>query len=321
MSVSIVIPLFNKASYIQRALDSVLRQTWKDFELIVVDDGSTDDGAECIARCADPRVRLIRQKNAGPGAARNRGLGEARYELVAFLDADDEWLPEYLARAVTYLAAHPGVASLSLGYRYADCKTDSVETRLTAKGIKGGQYDARQGRYAARLMVDLLAYMSPCSTVSRKSVVLRYGGFFDKAKCLYAEDAYLWLQVLMNETIAVSREILVVFHTEASQLSQRRSVPFPLSPFLEDPEALYRSCPGGQRDLLEQILAIRAVGASMDHAMHGYGREARRLLARYCRKHRPAQYREAACYSRMAALLPFLRFCRSTTRRILRRAR
>ena len=91
MKVSIVIPLFNKASYVERALDSIRGQTFNDFEVIVVDDGSTDAGASVVARYSDSRVRLITQSNAGPGPARNAGIAEAIGDLVAFLDADDEW--------------------------------------------------------------------------------------------------------------------------------------------------------------------------------------------------------------------------------------
>src|SRR5262249_7159571 len=88
LRVSIITPLYNKAPYIRRTLDSVAAQTFRDFELIVVDDGSTDGGERLVADYVDERVRLIRQPNAGPGAARNRGIAEARGELLAFLDAD-----------------------------------------------------------------------------------------------------------------------------------------------------------------------------------------------------------------------------------------
>ena len=101
--VSVVVPLYNKEPYIGRALDSILAQTLAEIEVIVVDDGSTDGGAGVVSARRDPRVRLIRQDNAGPGAARNRGVREARADLVGWLDADDSWEPGYLAESVRLL--------------------------------------------------------------------------------------------------------------------------------------------------------------------------------------------------------------------------
>src|SRR5712692_9736802 len=103
LKVSIVVPLYNKAPYVRRALDSIAAQTFSDFEVIVVDDGSTDDGPSVVANYGDSRVRLVRQPNAGPGAARNAGLAQTQGELIAFLDADDEWLPTYLEESVRQL--------------------------------------------------------------------------------------------------------------------------------------------------------------------------------------------------------------------------
>jgi len=115
--VSVIVPLYNKAPYVRRALDSVAAQTFGDFELIVVDDGSTDEGASVVESFGDGRVRLIRQENTGPGAARNRGINEARGEVLAFLDADDEWLPTYLEEGLRALdAAGPSVAAATCGY-------------------------------------------------------------------------------------------------------------------------------------------------------------------------------------------------------------
>jgi hypothetical protein len=163
-----------------------------------------------------------------------------------------------------------------------------------------------QGNHA-KFAVWLLSYMSPWSTVSRKSVVNHYGGFFDKWKCLYAEDAYLWLQVLLNETVAVSREPLVVFHSEVSALSRNLSGPHPIEPFLIDPSDLYARCPGEWHDLLEEILSIRAVGTAISYARHGYGPKARELLSRFCRHYHPSQYRQALLYSRIAKAIPYFR--------------
>ncbi|MCI0380021.1 MAG: glycosyltransferase family 2 protein, partial [Gemmataceae bacterium] len=103
MHVSVIVPLYNKAKYVERALTSISAQTAHDLEILVVDDGSTDGGGDMAERFAELRLRLIRQDNAGPGAARNRGLAEARGEFVAFLDADDEWLPDYLEKNLALL--------------------------------------------------------------------------------------------------------------------------------------------------------------------------------------------------------------------------
>ena len=99
--VSVVIPAYNYAHFLPEAIASVLAQTWTDLELIVVDDGSTDNTPEVCAHCTDPRFRTVRQVNAGLSAARNTGIREARYPFVAFLDADDRWKPEFLATVMS----------------------------------------------------------------------------------------------------------------------------------------------------------------------------------------------------------------------------
>jgi glycosyltransferase involved in cell wall biosynthesis len=95
--VSVIIPAFNYAHFLPEAIGSVLAQTWLEFELIVVDDGSTDDTAGVCARVTDPRFRSVHQSNQGLSAARNTGIREARFPYVAFLDADDRWKPDFLA--------------------------------------------------------------------------------------------------------------------------------------------------------------------------------------------------------------------------------
>jgi len=97
LTVSVVIPTYNRAGLLGRAIQSVLSQLGRPDEIIVVDDGSTDGTAELVRTLAEPRIRYIRQSHAGAGAARNRGVSEATRDLIAFLDSDDEWLPGKLA--------------------------------------------------------------------------------------------------------------------------------------------------------------------------------------------------------------------------------
>jgi len=106
--ISIVIPLFNKAHSIERTLKSIFAQTYTKFEIIIINDGSTDNGIEVITKfTTDPRVKIITQENQGVSAARNMGVLSSKYTYIAFLDGDDEWLPEYLTKMVQAIEMFP----------------------------------------------------------------------------------------------------------------------------------------------------------------------------------------------------------------------
>src|SRR5262249_13181427 len=102
---SVVIPVYNRADTLSRVLRSVLAQTFQDFEIVVVDDGSKDDPKSVCDSFHDPRIRYLRQENRGGGAARNAGIDAARGRFVAFLDSDDEFLPQHLERMHRLLSA------------------------------------------------------------------------------------------------------------------------------------------------------------------------------------------------------------------------
>lgn len=118
--ISVVIPLYNKADSIGATLRTVLAQTFTDFEVVVVDDGSTDGSADAVLSVTDQRVRLVQQPNGGVSAARNRGIAEARGTYIAFLDADDEWLPGYLAKQADMIKRYPDCAVFVSNYAYKD---------------------------------------------------------------------------------------------------------------------------------------------------------------------------------------------------------
>lgn len=137
--ISVIIPLYNKETGIATALRSVLAQTYQDFEIIVVDDGSTDDSAAVVESFNDPRIKLIRQQNAGVSAARNRGISEAKGEYVAFLDADDEWMPEFLEEIRTLQETFPNCKAQATNYIFNSngINSPTILNRIPFKGKRG----------------------------------------------------------------------------------------------------------------------------------------------------------------------------------------
>lgn len=128
--ISIVIPLYNKQDSIANSLKSVLIQQFSDFEIVVVDDGSTDRSVKEVMKISDDRICLIRQSNAGVSAARNRGIEEAKGEFVAFLDADDEWRPDYLTSQMAAAEKYPECAVFATNYEFRNVKGVVMPTIL-----------------------------------------------------------------------------------------------------------------------------------------------------------------------------------------------
>jgi glycosyltransferase involved in cell wall biosynthesis len=135
-TISVVIPLYNKQDYVEQALSSVLQSSYPPHEVIVVDDGSTDNGPQRVRAIADPRVRLISQPNRGVSAARNRGIDEARGEYIAFLDADDYWTPRYLGAIAELIARFPGCGMYGTHFYYF--RDDGYRHQPRLQGIRRG---------------------------------------------------------------------------------------------------------------------------------------------------------------------------------------
>jgi len=304
--VSVIIPLYNKRPFVRRAVESVRKQTFTNWELIIVDDGSTDGSCSEIPG-DDSRIRLIHQENKGPGAARNAGLARARGEYVAFLDADDEWLPFFLERGLNFFSkVKDNIATVSFGYDDPTSNYEQIVRMWDTRGVLNGVYELSNTTYP-NFAVSLLAYMSPWSTMARKEIVKKYGGFFDRFRCVYAEDSHLWLKVLLNEKIGVSREKLVIFHREASNLSNNLQGPHPIAPFLLDPSSIFEHCPSEKRELLRKILAIFAKDTAILYSRYGFKTQANDLLERLCKDYKPKGYTKAFLFCHFSPILPHLR--------------
>lgn len=277
--VSAIIPLYNKRATIRRAIASALAQRGVTAEIIVVDDGSTDDSATLVEALADTRpdrlVRLVRQENGGPGRARNAGAALARAPLLAFLDADDEWRPGYLAKGLAAMGAHPACVAYACGYDSGDFRDDRPnKVRELGKGEGPCALATDHDGAAIKMHVDAL---HSSAAIVRQAVFERLGGFYDARRCLYGEDSYLWLQILLAGPIYWDPGELVRFHVEDSALGhavRRRRRARPIS---TDAATLREGCPPAYRPSLER--AIRAF-VDMDLAIlasSGAAGEARRL--------------------------------------------
>lgn len=275
--VAITIPLYNKGKYIARALNSIFAQTYQDFEIIVVDDGSTDCGPDIVSRYTDPRLRLIRQANAGPGAARNRGICESTAPLLAFLDADDEWLPEFLEKSVQLLQAHPDCALTAVG-QYRKAERINREPEWRRLGIVEGSW-RMPTNIAPRLMKLSIDFFHPGDILCLREVIERFGGFYTKDRCKYGEDVYLWVQIALNYKIYRDPTPLFWWHNEASELSARKLLP--PWPMLTDPEPIRSDCPPEYRVLFERYLAYLALLAARRCARASDHMTAQHLLRCY----------------------------------------
>jgi Glycosyl transferase family 2 len=281
VGVSVIVPLYNKAAYVGRCLESILAQQYGDFEVIVVDDGSTDGSADVVRGYKDPRVRVITQKNAGPGAARNRAAAEARHEWIAPIDSDDAWNPRYLMENIRMLEVHPQAGWLAWAMRELPQQT-STGARWKRAGVPEGPWrptpDTRP-----QVLAAILANMMPSSIFMRKDAFHRAGGFYAKNRCVFGEDTSLWIKLLLNYEIVFSFEPLVDRYCDASDLSVNFKGVRPVEPFLFDPEDVRADCPPELRGLLEGLLAIRACKTASVYGYFGEHRRARELMRTFVR--------------------------------------
>lgn len=267
VSFSVVVPLFDKRPYLRATIESVRGQSMRPIEIVVVDDGSTDGGAETIADLLGDDDRLIRQPNAGPGAARNTGCTAARGEWIALLDADDLWLDDHLAALSRIIARFPEADVVATGSRWGrDLATGHEEMRIVDIFRDG----------ALRLHSSNVAI--------RRSAILATAGF---SAARAGEDTEYWLRLALDHVLAASNRTTSIYRRDNGGIMDREQArlaageALPASPIFATLEAALadpRHAPrhAAIRGYLDRTLLQFARSL----VYHGRGREARDLLRR-----------------------------------------
>jgi len=220
---SVIIPLYNKAPYIEKALQSVLQQTFRNFEIIVVDDGSTDNGAEIVKKVFSTDYltahqlqiplkgfQLISQPNQGVSTARNNGAKQAKENYLAFLDADDEWHPEYLAKMMRLIEQFPDAGLWASSYYIVKNGRNRQATVGVEKDFSKGIINYFQV-YAKTLCMPVCTD----TAIVPKKVFEEEHGF--KPQLKLGEDFDLWVRIVMKHPVAFLNEPLAYYHQDVEQ--------------------------------------------------------------------------------------------------------
>lgn len=220
---SVVIPLYNKENYIFRAVESVLSQSFTDFELIIVDDGSVDNSLDVVRSVSDSRIRIIKQANQGVSSARNKGMSEARYDWVAFLDGDDAWASNHLNELKKVINI-----SSSLGM---------VSTKSLKVNTNANLPIANEDKPSHIAIIDYFLQASKNSNIVHSSSVainkkvFHTIGGFDNIKV--GEDLVYWVKVALSYPVAVSDKVTSyyftgtggVMETNSAKVVKRKNIP------------------------------------------------------------------------------------------------
>lgn len=224
-------PLYNKEPHVKRALDSVINQTIQDFEIIVVNDGSTDKSADVVKSYSDARIRLINQKNAGVSAARNKGIDEAESRLVAFLDSDDEWMPNYLETILKLREKYPDA-----GMYVTSLRTEFIDNVLMVKDKELRKLIPDEGLlnyFKACLKKDAseCELFSTSSVTVPKKIFSETGGF--QTGYWWGEDIDMWGRIALKYPVAYSSRVCAIYYQNVVNSASHRKKPVKGHPFVK----------------------------------------------------------------------------------------
>lgn len=205
--VTALIPTYNRAAYVTKAIDSALAQTWPSVEVLVINDGSPDNTDEVLAAYGD-KIRVVNQANAGLSRARNAGIEQAKGEFIALLDDDDIWLPQRLSIQMPHMLANPDVGLIGGAARLIDSDGEPVGTHTPRTG------EPIEVRPKALFTANRIS----CPTALVRRSALFEAGLFDP-DITYAEDYAMWLKISERHRILTCREQVALYRVWSNNMT------------------------------------------------------------------------------------------------------
>jgi glycosyltransferase involved in cell wall biosynthesis len=224
---SVVIPLYNKEKYIQNTIESALNQTFRDFEIIVVNDGSTDSSLAIVKQIEDSRIKIFSIKNGGVSRARNFGIEKAESDLIAFLDADDYWYPQHLENLNLLISTYPNHNWFASAYekRYSSNLIKSINSPILYKGKEWF------GEVSDFFMYSFIDCLTSSSSVAIKKEFFNSLEGFDTT-ISHGEDTDLWVRSALKDNLIFSNQITAQYkltsnnRSSAVDMKNRKNINF-----------------------------------------------------------------------------------------------
>lgn len=276
MYFSVIIPLYNKERHIERAILSVINQTYQKFEIIVIDDGSTDKSVERLKSINDSRIKLIKKKNGGVSSARNKGIVESRYDYIGFLDADDAWKPDFLETINRLIEKHPNAGAYCTAYEIVG-ENESRRYCYNYEKFSKAWYGIVDDYFKYALNGPLI---SASSVVIPKVVFNAIGKFSIGIK--RGEDLDMWIRVALNYDIVYINQICATYFINAENRACKKESRLTDSMASYAEEVLYKGKESGYNPIyFEEYMIKNIISKARYLIFEGNRKEARKLLLKY----------------------------------------
>src|SRR5690625_1682678 len=269
-----MISLYNKEKHITKTINSVLNQTYKKFELIIIDDGSIDRSLEVVEKFNDSRIKVFTFENNGVSVARNLGIEKAKYNYIAFLDADDEWEENFLFNVKKLIQTYPECGMYATLYKFRN--NSKVRYPKLNLRMKKGQ-SAIIHYFKAALIEPVV---SASSVVIKKDVFNDLGGFLPELN--RGEDLEMWIRIALKYDVAFLNKDLVTYNLDASNRITQKKRSYSQSLISKSEEILSNELSKGNNDIyFYEYMVLRILSKVKYYIDEGESIKARKILMEY----------------------------------------